>query len=178
MQLDFFDTHRTPSGFSYHPDFISPSEEKTYLNIFSDLKFQTFEMHGVEARRKIVHFGMKYDFRSRTASKYQDIPEWLLPLKEKSEVFLQKEVSQILVTHYPLSAPIGWHLDAPPFESLLGVSLLSPCRFLLKKESEKFEIILHPRSAYIIQGEARWKWQHHIPPVKFERYSITFRTLV
>jgi alkylated DNA repair dioxygenase AlkB len=29
----------------------------------------------------------------------------------------------------------------------------------------------------VLAGEARWKWQHSIPPTKEERYSITFRTL-
>ena len=26
-------------------------------------------------------------------------------------------------------------------------------------------------------GEARWSWEHSIPPAKELRYSITFRTL-
>jgi hypothetical protein len=29
----------------------------------------------------------------------------------------------------------------------------------------------------VLAGEARTKWQHHVPPAKSERYSITFRTL-
>lgn len=36
---------------------------------------------------------------------------------------------------------------------------------------------LVPRSAYVMQGDIRWRWQHHIPPAKELRYSITFRTL-
>ena len=171
-----------PEGFSYQPDFISIDEERELLNILKGLSFGVFEMHGVEARRKVIHYGMKYNFLSRTASKTNSPPSWLLDLKKKSEVLLKKEIPQILITHYPPGAPIGWHFDAPPFESLLGVSLLNPCRFLLRKGEKrswkKFEMSLEPRSAYIIQGESRWEWQHHIPPVKEERYSITFRTLV
>ena len=30
---------------------------------------------------------------------------------------------------------------------------------------------------YKLTGEARWGYQHHIPPMKTLRYSITFRTL-
>ena len=36
---------------------------------------------------------------------------------------------------------------------------------------------LEPRSAYIMQHDVRWKWQHSVAPVSLLRYSITFRTL-
>jgi alkylated DNA repair dioxygenase AlkB len=39
------------------------------------------------------------------------------------------------------------------------------------------ELVLAPRSAYVMQGEIRWQWQHHIPPTRQLRYSITLRTL-
>jgi hypothetical protein len=29
----------------------------------------------------------------------------------------------------------------------------------------------------VLDGAARWQWQHSIPPGREERYSITFRTL-
>lgn len=182
MQLDLLNNGpQYPSGFSYHPDFLSTEEEKDFLRIFKTLEFQTFEMRGVAARRKIIHYGMKYDFLTRSADAIEPFPEWLIDIKERSELFLEKAVSQILITYYPPEAPIGWHFDAPPFESLLGISLLNPCRFLLRKgdsgQAPKVEINLEPRSAYIVRGEARYQWQHHIPPVKQERYSITLRTL-
>lgn len=183
IQLQFpCEEFSAPKGFSYHQNFISIDEEHELLQIIKRLKFESFEMHGVEARRKVIHYGMKYDFLNRTASKIDSPPSWLQDLKKKSEILLKKEIPQILVTYYPPGAPIGWHFDAPPFESLLGVSLLNPCRFLLRKGEaknwEKFEITLGPRSAYVVREESRWEWQHHIPPVKTERYSITFRTLV
>jgi hypothetical protein len=28
-----------------------------------------------------------------------------------------------------------------------------------------------------MEGDIRWRWQHHIPPTRALRYSITFRTL-
>jgi hypothetical protein len=30
---------------------------------------------------------------------------------------------------------------------------------------------------YVLSGPARTQWQHHIPPVTKERWSMTFRTL-
>ncbi len=47
-----------------------------------------------------------------------------------------------------------------------------------KGESRETRMItLEPRSAYVLDGEARWRWQHHIPAIAAPRYSITFRTL-
>jgi hypothetical protein len=33
---------------------------------------------------------------------------------------------------------------------------------------------LEPRSAYVMRGDARWRWEHNIPATKNLRYSITF----
>jgi len=38
------------------------------------------------------------------------------------------------------------------------------------------EVSLQPRSAYLMTGAARSAYEHHIPPVRALRYSITFRT--
>ena len=39
------------------------------------------------------------------------------------------------------------------------------------------ELTLVPRSAYLLAGDARSRYEHSIPPVAEQRYSITFRTL-
>jgi alkylated DNA repair dioxygenase AlkB len=67
------------------------------------------------------------------------------------------------------------------FDQVLGVSLRSPSRLRFRRgpvrERETYELTLAPRSGYVLSGEARRKWEHHIPPAKSLRYSITFRTL-
>ncbi|MEO8627418.1 MAG: hypothetical protein ABI612_04865 [Betaproteobacteria bacterium] len=37
---------------------------------------------------------------------------------------------------------------------------------------------LAPRPAYVINGDARWRWQRSIPATKAVRDSSTFRTLL
>ena len=64
----------------------------------------------------------------------------------------------------------------------MGLSIASPCVFRLRKplgnrKWQRASIILEPRSAYILSGEARWHWEHSIPPVEHRRYSLTFRNL-
>ena len=87
----------------------------------------------------------------------------------------------LLVTRYPPGAGIGWHRDAPQFGDVSGVSLLTACRMRFRRGRprawETVELTLEPRSAYVLSGPARTQWQHHIPPVTKERWSLTFRTL-
>jgi alkylated DNA repair dioxygenase AlkB len=62
-----------------------------------------------------------------------------------------------------------------------GVSLGSTAtmrfrRFPPRKGAPVYTLDLAPRSAYVLRGDARWKWQHGIAPTPALRYSITFRT--
>jgi alkylated DNA repair dioxygenase AlkB len=96
-----------------------------------------------------------------------------------------------LINEYRAGAPIGWHRDAPQYDIVAGVSLLSACRMKFrpyvrpgaariansKRRSATHEIVLERRSAYLMTGESRSGYEHHIPAVDTLRYSITFRTL-
>jgi DNA oxidative demethylase len=91
------------------------------------------------------------------------------------------DLVEILVQRYPPGAQIGWHRDAPAFGIVVGISLGSASRMRFRRDKggvrRTFELELEPRSGYVLAGEARTAWLHHIPPTKVLRYSITFRTL-
>jgi alkylated DNA repair dioxygenase AlkB len=110
----------------------------------------------------------------------------VLPLRSKAAAWLDVSPAQIdhtLVTEYRPGTALGWHRDMPDFELVCGVSLGAACRMRFrpfpptKDRKQVLSLELAPRSAYILRGAARWKWQHSIPPAKALRYSITFRTL-
>jgi len=67
------------------------------------------------------------------------------------------------------------------FGNVVGMSLLSACTFRFRRKAgaawERRSLVLEPRSAYVLQGEARTEWEHSIPPVPSLRYAITFRSL-
>jgi alkylated DNA repair dioxygenase AlkB len=61
-----------------------------------------------------------------------------------------------------------------------GISLASACHIRFQRGEgarQVAEVILAPRSGYVVAGAARYAGQHSIPPIKALRYSITFRTL-
>jgi len=86
----------------------------------------------------------------------------------------------VLINKYEPGAPIGRHRDRPVFAKVVGVSLLAPCVFRLRRRMgagfERNSLVLEPRSAYLLAGPARTVWEHSIPPVEALRYSITFRS--
>jgi DNA oxidative demethylase len=173
-----------PEGFSYREDFISEDEERYLLESLSRLAFHTFEMHGVRAKRRVAHFGWNYGYESWRLTPGRPVPEFLEPLRAKAADWLglePEDLAEVLVTEYQPGAGIGWHRDAPMFDRVVGVSLASPCRFRFRRGKsetlETTEFTPAPRSAYILDGDARRSWQHSIPGTKDLRYSVTFRTL-
>src|SRR6185369_3243486 len=152
-------------------------------NQIAQLPFKEFEFQGFLGRRRVVSFGWRYDFSMRELRKADEIPDFLLHLGVTATEFAGLDVSrfqQVLVTEYSPGAGIGWHKDRPEFEQVVGVSLLSPCLFRLRRKRgngwERASIELQPRSAYLLSGSARTDWQHSIPPVDKLRYSVTFRS--
>jgi alkylated DNA repair dioxygenase AlkB len=173
-----------PQGLVYAPDLLSEAEEAELLCELEALRFDPIVMHGQEAKRTARHFGLDYDYESRTPLPGEPVPPWLGPLRERAAELagVQPEgLVEILVQRYPAGSTIGWHRDAPAFDVVVGVSLGGACRLRFqrgKDESRRvWEVELAPRSGYVLGGEARSSWQHSIPPTKELRYSITFRTL-
>jgi alkylated DNA repair dioxygenase AlkB len=171
-------------GFRYQPDLITLDEEAGLLHRLESLPFQPFDFHGHLANRRIVGFGLRYDFDQRRVVEAQPIPGFLLPLRAKVAVFTAQPAAafcQVLINEYPPGAGIGWHRDKSHFADIVGVSLLAACDFRLRKKTEKGwdreTIRIEPRSAYLLTGPVRTDWEHSIPAVSEHRYSITFRTL-
>jgi alkylated DNA repair dioxygenase AlkB len=172
-----------PEGFVYQPDFLSEAEERDLLAQIATLSFQPFEFQGYVAKRRIVEYGWEYDFGSRKAAETQPLPDYLLPLRKRIADFADiadEHFVEAVVTEYPAGAPIGWHRDVPQFEIVTGISLRSASRMRFKPykaDGKLVSVTLEPRSLYILQGPARWNFQHSIPAVPNLRCSITFRTL-
>ncbi|MFI4965504.1 MAG: alpha-ketoglutarate-dependent dioxygenase AlkB [Caulobacterales bacterium] len=171
-----------PEGFAYRPEFLSTEEEARLAEWLATLPFQAFQFRGYEGRRRVVSFGWQYDFTRSHLVKAEDMPAELREVRARAAAFVDlapQDLQQCLLNEYLPGAPIGWHRDRPLFEKVVGISLLAPCAFRLRRRLgarfERVTIALAPRSIYGLTGPARSLWEHSIPPVTAHRYSITFR---
>jgi alkylated DNA repair dioxygenase AlkB len=172
-----------PSGFRYQPELITRDEEIELVQCIEPLPLREFEFQGFLAKRRIVSFGWRYDFNGGGLQKTGDMPDFLLPAREKAAAFAgmePDELQQVLLTEYRPGVQIGWHKDRSVFGEVVGISLLSPCTFRLRRRNnggrwERASIAAEPRSAYLLAGSSRTEWEHSIPAVESLRYSITFR---
>ena len=173
-----------PEGMRYQPDFLTPAEEQVLLRRVRNLPFKEFEFRGFMGRRRAVSFGWRYDFAGRELSRTENIPEFLTGLRERAESFAgsaAESFQHVLVTEYAEGAGIGWHKDRSAFGDVVGLSVLSPCTFRLRRRvGEGFQrqnLVADPRSIYLLRGPSRTEWEHSIPSVPSLRYSITFRSV-
>ena len=173
-----------PDGFRYYEDMVTPAEEAALLEDLRGLAFGEVRMRGQVARRRTIHFGWTYGYETWRVEPGPPTPEFLLGLRARAARLAEVEpdaLAEVLVTHYPPGAGIGWHRDAPAFGDVVGISLLGACRFRFQQGRDAARrtrtVTLSARSAYVLAGAARWQWQHAIPPGREERYSVTFRTL-
>lgn len=180
-----------PDGFEYRPDFVTPGEQSDLLDHIAMIEFSNFEMRGVVARRRVAFFGSSYDDDSRPAG---DIPDFLHPVRARAAAWADvapEAFEMALINEYRPGAPIGWHRDAPQYGIIAGISLVSPCRMRFRPyigpstrrppsrpapRKTTHEVLLEPRSAYLITGASRQQFEHSIPAVAALRYSVTFRT--
>ena len=184
-QLTPFDADPAlPEGFAYRPDLVTPAAEAALVGRVRSLPFREFEFHGHTGKRRVVSFGWHYDFAARLLRRADDMPPFLLALREDAARFAgvaPEALPHALVTEYGAGAGIGWHRDKAVFGDVLGVSLLAPCVFRLRRAAgegwERASLTVEPRSAYLLRGAARTEWEHSVPPVDALRYSVTFRTL-
>lgn len=186
-QLDLFSVSAAPllpEGFKYQRDVITPEAERALLAAIRELPFKEFEFHGYVGKRRTVSFGWSYDFGREALEPADPIPSFLLELRAIAAAFAgttAEQLQQALVTEYGAQAGIGWHRDKGVFGDVIGISLLSACRFRLRRQVggkwQRVTIDAEPRSAYLLSGPARMEWEHSIPAVDTPRYSVTFRSL-
>jgi alkylated DNA repair dioxygenase AlkB len=183
-ELDLFGgTPAFPEGFRYQNNVISRDLEASLLEGFRELPFKEFQFHsGYVGKRRVVSYGWQYDFTAARLNKTEDIPDFLMPVREIAARFADVtpgELHHVLVTEYSAGSAIGWHRDKAMFGDVIGISLLSPCSFRLRRKVgakwERASVIAEPRSAYLMRGPSRTEWEHSIPPVDSLRYSITLR---
>ena len=174
-------------GLAYQSGFLTPEEEASLLEVVRSLPLHAAQYKQYFARRQVVSFGGAFDYDTNTLRPGKPLDERLAPLRDRVADWLgvrNEELVHALVAEYAPGTPLGWHRDVPDFEVIAGVSLgndavlrFRPYPPMDAVKRTVLELEVAPCSIYKMQGEARWGWQHSVPPVKATRWSITFRTL-
>ncbi|WP_419927643.1 alpha-ketoglutarate-dependent dioxygenase AlkB [Candidatus Poriferisocius sp.] len=200
LQLPLIDTETgaAPIGLEYHPDFLAASDEERLLAHVENSEWLT------DLSRRVLHFGYKYDYTSRSldeTARIGPLPEWLAQLSHKVREAASEEAKRLLDAHQPFEQAIineyepkqgiAPHIDRDCFGPVVAtVSLGSAVDmdFCSDFTGDEFTQRLEPRSLVLLYGDARSKWQHGIAKRKFDtcngqkierkrRVSITFRTI-
>jgi alkylated DNA repair dioxygenase AlkB len=173
-----------PDGMDYREEILSKRDEDAAVRYIAELPLKPFEFAGgFKGNRRVMSFGFRYDYSQQRLIEAAPIPGELQDIRDIVAARMghhPNDLRQALVTEYAPGAGIGWHRDKKMFGEVLGVSLLAPCNFRLRRKVggqwQRMFVQTRPRSAYCLSGEARNMWEHSIPPLDRLRYSITFRT--
>lgn len=150
-----------------------------------------------ELKRRVQHYGYKYDYSSRQLAKQiaAPIPIWARELiKEIYERTMVKGgFDQVIVNEYEPGQGISAHIDHTKIfgKEVVTLSLGSPCvmEFSRPNDGKTAEVLLMPDDLLALSGAARYDWRHAIRgrmSDKWEgkllrrsrRVSVTFRTVV
>lgn len=173
-----------PRGFRYRDQIVTEEEQAGLVESLDQLDLRPFEFYGHVGNRRVVSFGLKYDFSRRSVERAGEVPGFLEDLLLRAAEFAGTDPSafrQVGVNEYRAGAGIGWHKDKREFGIVVGVSLGAEATMRFRRAQgsgwRRVSHALKPRSIYVLDGEARTEWEHSIPAVGDLRYSITFRTL-
>ena len=192
-QYKLFDSEeRFPTGLVYKPDFITAEEEEALI-VFCDAQAlhhaRGGENNEYEAKRRHAHFGWGYDYKKEKVIPGPPLPRFLQRFARRIEKWRgwpRGKVVEALINEYTPGTALGFHRDNEEFEHVIGISLAGWCRIrfrplkrpLGKRDAkEVIALELEPRSAYVMQDDIRWNYQHSVAATRTLRYSITFRTL-
>lgn len=170
-----------PPGASLTADWITPGQEAA-LVAFLDAG----EWSG-ELKRRVRHFGFRYDYRARSAtlaSRIGPLPEALQGQAERlvADGRFTAVPDQVIANEYLPGQGISAHVDCEPCfgEVIASLSLLSGCemRFGCLASGETRAVILPPRSLLVLTGPARRSDViDGLLVMRQRRVSLTFRTM-
>lgn len=172
-------------GLVYQPEFLSPAEEQALIALIQTLPLHAAKYKQYFARRRVASFGGSYDFDTNQLLPARALDERLIPLRDRVAAWQGVPADSLvhaLVAEYAPGTPLGWHRDVPDFERIIGISLGSEATLRFRPYPyepgllrQVVELAVQPRSIYVMQGEARWGWQHCVEETPGLRWSVTFR---
>lgn len=152
-----------------------------------------------DLKRRVQHYGFKYDYKARKVNRDMhigELPEWLkrLSQKLKEDGHMPEIADQVIINEYEPGQGIAGHIDCEPCfkDTIASLSLGSGCIMdFTNKDSktQKIPVWLASRSLVVLSDEARYEWLHGIAARKSDpwegekherqrRVSLTFRKVI
>ena len=173
------------------PDLVTEAEERRILYRIAQASWLA------ELRRRVQHYGYRYDYRRRGAGRHvpaAPFPRWVAAIAERlAPHFAGAVPEQCIVNEYLPGQGIGMHADHSDFGPVVASLSLGdawPMHFR-RRDVRPYargalpgdEVLVLPRrSALVLAGPARSAWMHGIDADATRnraatRVSATFRTL-
>ena len=115
-------------GLQYFPDFLSSEEQTAIWKSVNASPWLT------DLKRRVQHYGYKYDYKARLinySQKIGELPQWSHFICDRIiENGWMKYPDQLIVNEYQPGQGISAHIDCEPCfeETILSVSLGSVCQ--------------------------------------------------
>jgi alkylated DNA repair dioxygenase AlkB len=181
-------------GLVYLPDWLDDLGQQQLLADIDAERWST------ELRRRVQHYGHRYDYGRRAVAvpdggSATPIPTWArtLALRLHVEGHTDRPADQVIVNEYLPGQGISAHVDCVPCfgPAVAAVSLGSACvmDFTGPDHADTVPVWLLPGSLCLMTGPARYEWRHAIAARKSDpapagrvprsrRVSVTFRTVL
>lgn len=172
-------------GLEYKLDYITEEQEENLLRWTDKRKWIT------DLRRRVQHYGWRYDYKARKVGRDMrigDLPGPLAGLAEKlhADGLIDCIPDQAIVNEYEPGQGIARHVDCEPCfgDTIITISLSSGCvmefteaervgnRLDFKKPTDKVvPVWLEPRSVVSMREDSRWWWFHGIPARRSDEWK-------
>ncbi|MFC7247118.1 alpha-ketoglutarate-dependent dioxygenase AlkB [Catellatospora aurea] len=195
--LDIDAESRTESavpGLRYLADWLNADASRALLQRVDS------EPWSAQLRRRVQHYGHRYDYGRRAVaadpqSSAPPLPGWAeeLSIRLVGEGLMDQVAEQVIVNEYQPGQGISAHVDCVPCFGpvVAAVSLGSWCLmdFTNPADGTKVAVPIAPGSLLLMTGPARYTWRHAIAARKSDpgpmgrmlrvrRVSVTFRTVL
>jgi alkylated DNA repair dioxygenase AlkB len=180
------------AGLNYIAEFIDEPTQRTLIDAID------LESWLEDLKRRVQHYGYKYDYKARKIDKSMylgELPLWAQPVAQRllSEGYMADLPDQLIINEYEPGQGIAPHVDCIPCfgATVCSLTLGSHCTMQLSEVTGvgTESLLLECGSLLVLTGAARYQWKHGIPARKSDkiggqlvsrqrRVSLTFRTVV
>lgn len=178
-------------GLRYFAEWLDPGACASLLSSIDAAEWSS------ELRRRVQHYGHRYDYGRRNVEDRSapPLPRWARELAARlaREDIMDREADQVIVNEYQPGQGISAHVDCVPCFGpvVAAITLGSGCvmDFTNPEDGAKAAVPLTPGGLCVQTGPARYTWRHAIAGRKSDpgpagrvqrgrRVSVTFRTVL